>query len=385
MVVGPRLGSIALVAVMAVAVAVESRAAAETLTILRRTTVLEKPREPSAAVIVVESGLSAKVLARKGDWVKVRVAGETGWVRRSWVARREATNEEAPLEESAPEPSGQVVEDDDPLAAEDEADDEEDDGSDADVEVADGADAADRGPRGRVAATAAVGMRQMSATQRSDGAMELANYRTDTRAYAVAVAIDVAVARWDSIVVWLGARYQGSMASPGIRYSLSEEIDGTVPFTTHEVDGGLRAGYLVGPVLASGRVGYHVDLFTVARLDNVAFMPSEVLTGTTIGAALELPFTGDGLSARASVDRLVSGKRGQTRGLSDGAPERVDATWASLAIGYALSGQYAAELAYGYSTATTRWSGQSARQVDVTGARRTDVSKQISIGLRHSF
>jgi hypothetical protein len=366
----------------------------ETLTILRRTTVLERPREPSAAVVVVESGRTAKVLSARGDWVKVRVAGQIGWVRRSWVERRDNTNEERALEEEAvPEvDEAQAAEEDDPLADDgddDSGDDEDDDdGSgddDAEAEVSRDDDAALRGPHGRVAASATLGLRNLSARQRSDGAMELANYDTDARAYAIAVGVDVAVARWDAVFVWAAARYQGSVASPGIRYALSEEIDGTVPFTTHEIDAGARAGYLFGPVLASGRLGYHVDLFTVARLENVGLMPSEMLTGVTIGAAVELPFTGDGWTARASVDRLVSGKRGQTRGLSDGAPQAADATWAGIMIGYALSGHYAAEISYSQATASTRFTGQSARQPDVTRADRSDVSKQISLGVRHSF
>lgn len=363
-------------------------AAAERLTILRRTAVLERPREPSAAVMVVDAGLSAKVLERHGDWVKVRVAGEVGWVRKSWVGRRESNDDEAPLEERVADTDGAALDDEDPMASGDEdADDaDEDDGDDAaDAEVEAEEDPALRGPHGKVAASAALGLRQMTARQRSDGAMALGSYDTETRAYAIAVGVDVAVKRWDALYTWVSARYQGSMASPGTRYALSEEIDGTVPFTAHEIDAGGRAGYLFGPVLASARLGYHVELFRPARLENVALVPGEVLTGVTIGIAIELPFTGSGWSARGSVDRLLSGKRGQTPGLSDGEPVSVEATWAGLVVGYALSGHYAAELAYGVSSATTRFRGLSARQPDVMSAERSDAAREISLGIRHSF
>jgi len=104
-----------------------------------------------------------------------------------------------------------------------------------------------------------------------------------------------------------------------------------------------------------------------------------------MGIGVELPFTGDGWSARAWVDRLVSGKRGQTKGLSDGEPVSADATWAGVAIGYALSGRYAAELGYGYTTMTTRFRGLSARQPDVMSATRNDVARTFSLGVRSSF
>ncbi|HUS66900.1 MAG TPA: SH3 domain-containing protein [Kofleriaceae bacterium] len=391
---GGRSGSIAVALVLGLALGA-APASAERLTILRRTAVLERPREPSAAVMVVEPGLSAKVLQRHGDWVKVRVAGEVGWVRTSWIGQREGNDDEAPLEERVADTDGAAVEDDeDPVASGDaDADDDGDDGDDDDDDDDDATDAeveaeedpALRGPRGKVAASAALGLRQMTGRQRSDGAMALGSYDTETRAYAIAVGVDVAVKRWDALYTWVSARYQGSMASPGTRYALSEEIDGTVPFTMHEIDAGGRAGYLFGPLLASARLGYHVELFRPARLENVALVPGEVLTGVTIGVAIELPFTGSGWSARGSVDRLMSGKRGQTPGLSDGEPVSVEATWAGLVVGYAVSAHYAAELTYGVSHETTRFRGLSARQPDVMSVERTDAAREISLGIRHAF
>jgi hypothetical protein len=225
----------------------------------------------------------------------------------------------------------------------------------------------------------------MTSVFSSDGAMELGNYRLSARAFSAAIGLDVIVFRSGLITGVLDGRYQGSVATPGVQFTTTDAATGYVPFTTHDIDVGGRVGYAFGWLRASGRAGYHADIIHVEKLENVGKMPSENLTGYTIGAALEAPFTGKGWNARVSGDMLVSGKRKQTSGLEDGASAGVKANWIAVAIGYALSPRLAAEAGYRRARAGSSWTGTSAREADITSARRTDVSQQFTIGLTQTF
>jgi hypothetical protein len=215
--------------------------------------------------------------------------------------------------------------------------------------------------------------------------MELAGYRLSARAYSAGVGLDAVVYRSGQLLGILDGRYAGSVASPGVQFATGEAGTGYVPFTTHDIDVGARIGWSFGWLRATGRAGYHADILHVEKVDNVGRMPSEVLTGGTIGAALEAPFTGAGWSGRAAIDRLVSGKRKQTAGLEDGAPASAGASWITLAIGYAVSRSVCAELGYRRAAASSSWSGASAREADISSASRTDVVQQLTVGLAQSF
>jgi len=215
--------------------------------------------------------------------------------------------------------------------------------------------------------------------------MELGNYRLRARAFSAGVALDAVVYRSGPLTGVIDGRYLGSVASPGVQFTTTEQGTGYVPFTTHDVDVGGRVGYSFAFLRVSVRAGYHADFLRVEKLDNVGKMPSEVLTGYAIGAAVEVPFTGKGFSGRASIDGLVSGKRKQTGGLEDGAPGSAGASWTTLAVGYALSTTLCAEVGYRRAKATSTWSGTSAREADITSAKRTDVAQQFTVGLAQSF
>jgi hypothetical protein len=362
--------------VIAAVLLFDPSAHAETVTLQRRTRVLSKPADSGDEVTEVRSGKKVKVLRRGDGWIKIRVGGQVGWIPRSQI---DEPDEEEDRVADLDEDEGLEEEDEE----EEQADDDEElpDGGEAEASVAKKKGTAEQS---MVGASAALGVSQLTTAFRSDGAMELGNYRLESRAYTAALDVDVTVWRSGEIAAIGDARYQGSVASPGVHFEGTPQTTGDVPFTTHEMEGGLRLAYSFSSFRASGRLGYHYDLFVV-QYDNVGKLPREALSGAVVGARVELPFTGSGWSARAGIDYLTGGKRSQTKGLDDGAPQRATARWAEIAIGYALTGKVAAELGFRHTRAITTWSGPSGRQPDVTSANRTDLSKQLTIGLSQAF
>ena len=372
-----RLAQVA--AVIAAVLLLAPAAAAETVMVHRRTRVMARPTEEATTVMRVKEDRPARVLRRGGDWVKVRIGEDVGWVPRSQIDEEDSEDEQALDEETvvaAEEEQGDEAVDEDEEAGVEE---------DADEELPGGEEKPRLPAAPRVSAHAALGLRNLRSAFRSDGAMQLGNYRLSARSYSAGVGVDVVAYRSSPLVGIVDARYQGSVASPGVQFDTSEEGTGYIPFTTHDIDLGARVGYGFGWLRASLRAGYHADLIRVERLDNVGKMPSEVVTGFVIGAAAEVPFTGSGWSARLAYDSLVGGKRKQTSGLEDGAPGRAAAGWTTAAIGYALSRTLCAELGYRRAKWTSSWSGTSAREADVTSATRTDVAQQFTVGLAQSF
>ena len=381
-----RLAPVALLAAATFTLAVPT-AGAETVMVHRRTRVMSRPTEDADTIMRIKADRPAKVLRRGGGWVKVRIGEQVGWIPRSQI-------EEDPLASEEEEEEEELEGDEEEVAADDELEGEDED-EEADVEQESdddeelpGGEAPDEDARPkppRFAASAGLGLRNLTYVFSSDGAMELGNYRLSARAFSAGVALDVTAYRAGQLIVVVDGRYQGSVATPGVQFTTSDQATGYVPFTTHDIDVGARGGYSFGWLRANGRLGYHADIIQVTKLENVGKMPSESLTGYTIGGALEIPFTGKGWNARIGGDLLVSGKRKQTKGLEDGAPAGVSASWFGLAVGYALSARLAAEIGYRRARTTSSWTGTSAREADITSARRTDVGQQLTLGLTQTF
>ena len=366
-------------AVVAAILLLAPAAAAETVMVHGRTRVKARPTVDADTVLRVKEDRPAELLRRGGGWVKVRIGEEVGWVPRSQIEEETRAREEEEADDEEVEVAD-AADDEDPSDADEAEDDEE-------VEAAKEADtdAPSAAAPSRVSARAVLGLRNLRSSFSSDGAMELGNYRLTARAFSAGVGLDVVAYRSGQLVGIIDGQYAGSVASPGVQFTTGEEGTGYVPFTTHDIDVGARVGYSFAWLRASGRVGYHADILHVEKVDNVGKMPSEVVKGATAGAAIEAPFRGTGWSARASYDTLLGGARKQTSGLEDGAPGSAAASWTALAIGYALSAKLCAEVGYRRATWTSTWSGTSAREADITSAKRTDTAQQFTVGLAQSF
>ena len=191
--------------------------------------------------------------------------------------------------------------------------------------------------------------------------------------------------------------YRLTIAAPGIRYIDPETGGGAdIGFKRHQVDLGARAGYTLGGdmgMVAYGRIGFHYDNFRINDVSNfdrnLARLPSEVLTGVTVGALLDVPRLGRAWSARARLDALpLLASRQQTTGLEDGASSKAFAAWGGALVEYAWDDVYRLSAAYEYAYARTRWKGAaegSMRPHMADSARRKDSAHQLFLGVGRSF
>ena len=191
--------------------------------------------------------------------------------------------------------------------------------------------------------------------------------------------------------------YRLTIAAPGIRYTDPESMAAVdIGFKRHQVDLGARAGYVLGGdmgMVAYGRVGFHYDNFRINDVSNfdrnLALLPSEVLTGVTVGAILDVPRLGAAWAARVRVDALpLLASRQQTTGLEDGATSKTFAAWGGALLEYAWDDTYKLSGEYQYAYARTRWNGAvetSMRPHMADSARRKDSAHLLLIGVGRSF
>jgi len=192
------------------------------------------------------------------------------------------------------------------------------------------------------------------------------------------------------------ARYTGTRANPGIRYVNMAGDAADIAFTNHEISVGGRAGYNFNNakgMVAYGRLGYYYGKFGINDVSNfevnLAYLPSELLTGVTVGGSLDIPRWNDKLGFRLGVDALYpNGKRTQTQGLEDGAVSRVFAAWATAGATYQWKPNLAIEIGYRYAYAKTTWTGAadgSMRPHGATEAARKDIGHTGMIGVGKVF
>jgi len=241
---------------------------------------------------------------------------------------------------------------------------------------------------------ARLGFASIGETFKSDGTGNLANYTMGSAAVALALGGSIDWKYGEQYRIGAELTYVGSKATPGIRYT-----DGTtttdIPFTTHDIDARLRAGYDMhsekGTVLW-GHLGYHYGMFSVDNVGdltkNLAHLPSEILSGPTVGLGIDIPKLGEKIGARAAADLLYPGTRSQTKGLEDGASSKAMAAYLTALLSYQWKSDITLDAGYRLDYATTTWSGAataSMRGTNSTTAARTDLTHVLTVGLSKSF
>lgn len=245
-----------------------------------------------------------------------------------------------------------------------------------------------------IRAEARLGFDRMSTLFASTSDEPLGNYKIDAAAAAVSLRGDVIMKQGPKYLIGAELRYDLGKSTPGIRYS-----DGTdavdIPYTTHEIDLRLVGGYdfhhKTGAA-AYGRLGYHYGMFAVANVGdftkNLAKLPSETLSGPTIGVGAEAPKIAEKVGARFQADYLVMGKRAQTVGLEDGDLSTVKALWAGLIVTYQWKPSMTIDFGYGYEWSKTVWTGLaegSMRGHNAESAARKDVTHGVLVGIAKTF
>jgi uncharacterized protein YgiM (DUF1202 family) len=304
---------------------------------------MSKPSTRSEGVAVVEAGQKLTVLEEDGEWILVEDAdGEEGWIRSKDVSARYTY------------------------------------------------------PKMLKRGGASIGYASLGSLFASDGTGELANYKIASAAATLSIGGDVVYKYSDQYMIRGDANYTGMRANPGIRFSnaMGQTVD--IGFVQHEVSLGGSVGYNMknksGMVLY-GRAGYYYGKLAINNVgdfeQNLAYLPSEILQGITVGAHADMPRLSDKLGLQLGLDALYpSGKRIQTTGLEDGAVSSVFAAWAVGKLVYQWKPNLTLSGIYRYSYAKTDWLGAAPgtmRPHGATEAARKDVGHTALVGLGRQF
>jgi hypothetical protein len=169
-----------------------------------------------------------------------------------------------------------------------------------------------------------------------------------------------------------------------------------IGFQGHRIDLGVRGGYKLGKetgMAGYGRLGYHYNRVGINDVENfmvnIPKLPSEILSGPTIGVMLDVPQFNPQINFRISADYLISGKRVQTLGLEDGQLSTAKGIWGSAKVEYQWKPDMKASANYQYSGLTTDWQGTAPNSMrdhtlgaaPSTAAKRKDTTHAIFIGL----
>ena len=243
-------------------------------------------------------------------------------------------------------------------------------------------------------ARAGLGYASMTQNFTSNGATD-PSYKLSSAAAVLGVGGDVLYDYSPTYLIGGDLGYRLQVASPGIRYSDGDNSV-NIGYKVHQLDLGVRGGYKLSKtsgMVAYARLGYHYERFGVNNVSdftkNLAYLPSEILQGPTIGAIFEMPKLTEKFAVRAGFDYLkFLASRKQTVNLEDGSTSSPSALWLNLGTVYDWKPAWKITGDYQFTYAKTEWSGAvdgSMRPQMATSASRKDSLHLLMIGLGHTF
>lgn len=230
---------------------------------------------------------------------------------------------------------------------------------------------------------AALGYRGLGMNFNSNGAALFDQYRIEASSALTQASIWLPF-EIVGIVLEVGGSYAFGASRPGIRMP---DNMGEISFLTHDAHVGANLGYrfLDGLLTVAGSGGYHYSIFRLDQIDNPAYLPSERLTGVTVGGLVELSPGAGQYAIRGGFRTMLAGTRAQTTGLEDGDISVANAWWAYLDLDYAVWSAFDLVAGYTFERASTSWAGASKRLTGVTAANRTDNNHLLYFGLGRAF
>ena len=226
-----------------------------------------------------------------------------------------------------------------------------------------------------------------------DGVGSLANYDISSAAYTVGLQGELTYKYSEDWLLGANLGLNYSAASPGIRFDDGAGNAADIGFSILEAHPTVRGGYNfhheMGLALY-GRAGYLYNKFNVSdgtNLEaNLARLPSELLTGVTLGVQFEAPQITDKIPARFTADMLLGGSLSQTEGLEDGQTSSVSSLWGNLQVEYKLE-KFDVYGSIRYLTQTSDFEGNAAseRGHNATSAQRKDSITTFGVGVIKTF
>jgi SH3-like domain-containing protein/opacity protein-like surface antigen len=182
--------------------------------------------------------------------------------------------------------------------------------------------------------------------------------------------------------------YVGTKALPGIVF-----MGKTTGISMQNLDVRAVGGYRLGDTrVVWGHLGYHYDMFSVANVadftKNTAKLPSESLSGLTVGVAFSADRVVSKLGVNVGLDALLGGSRSQTKNLEDGTKPSATALWASAGASYPLTGNTTVGFGYRLAYVSNSFGGPPPTSMrGHTGGvvSRTDVCHALSLGVSQAF
>ena len=245
--------------------------------------------------------------------------------------------------------------------------------------------------------SAQLGYSAMSQSFTSDSSDATANYTLSSGAMVLGLGGEATYNYSAKYLLGADLHYHLLYASPGIHYTDPGTMQSVnIGFKDHVIDLGGRAGYKLSSkngMAAYGRLGFHYEHFGIDNVGdftkNLARLPTEVLSGVTIGAMLDVPRLTDRFSGRIGLDALaLLASRKQTAGLEDGASSSAFALWATASVVYDWKPDWKLTGQYEYAYAKTSWTGMataSMRPQMATKAERKDGTHVFMFGLYRPF
>jgi len=303
-----------------------------------KTKLYPRASRKAKATRTLKRGAKLAVLDTQGNWIRVELGDDAGWVR---------------ADDVAPQKSVRVAR--------------------------------------VISTTARIGFASIGGAYRSNGPMQTggvpASYNVGSNAISLTVGLEAAFAYKQDYFIGGGIEYLGCVATPGIRYD-----DGTsaedIGFKTHDLDVRLLGGYDFHDsrqMTAWARVGYHLGITSFANLMNLADLPSETFRGPSIGAGVKVPKLTPKIGVTGTADVIYPGSRSQTVGNEDGAVDSAMAAWVSVVGDYAWNNPWSLQAGYRFGYAKTSWTGASNRVTGVTAASRRDLSHVLTLGVGRAF
>ena len=315
---------------------VGTKVAANGKTPLRR-----EPSDDAPKAMMAHDGDEMKVLKKKGDWLLVEIDGEKGWVESTRVKSLEADGDEDEM--LGKQGGGYML-------------------------------------------SAGLGFVSMTQDFSSDANVFLAKYRIASAAGAVAIA---GVYSYITGIWEFGGdgNYRFTAATPGIEVTTMGGQREDLSVMEHSIDLGGRAGYRSGDGMRTGlyaRFGYHLDSLQIDQ-SKLAPLPSENISGFTIGGGLDIPMLTTNFAACAHADFMFSGARDQTVGLRDGRDNGTQGILLGMALGYRFGDAWAMTGGYNRSYMTTTFAGPSERLMNQgTWGARSNLDHILMVGLNYA-
>jgi uncharacterized protein YgiM (DUF1202 family) len=348
-------------------------------------TVREKPSKKADDLWDADKGATMTVISvsEDGDWLKVQDEdGEKGWIASKDVAMQggsddeESDDEEVAMSDDGGDDEGMSDEDDEPAPKKVRKKGKRDPKAAGGIQIG---------------AFANLGILSKNQAYSSGGTGLRANYalsntapaviaggsaHKDMGGYTVGAEGGVMMTVGGDGIKIGGAGDGMGMGTPEVLTWKALEINvrGVVGYTWDK-----KKGYTF-----QGFAGYHTSSVTVAVSDT-AKLPSERITGYTVGAGLMLPGITDKVGLSMGASMLVGGKLEQTANLEDGESSAISAFYVGATATYDINPKMDAHASYQLSAEGFGFAGANTREPTAMNAKRQDTQHVIGVGLAYQF